>query len=310
MAERTLAQNVAQAVADFKAIKDITNQATSGDANIPDGTPTSQYAEKIDATFLKIYQVGEADGKNDGYDNGYQEGYKAGEKEQNSALWDAIQNYGEKTDYNNVFSFTSFSKDTFLPTHDFKPISASGMFCQSRYKGVTVNKENFKDYYVDMVELETKQGIVFDFSSTVNMYRAFASSFFWRLNKIDLSKATDTNYLFYGGYGGHYIEAIEKIISSETTRWKTTAFQYDYSLSHVIFEGVIANTIHLQDSPFLDIESMKSIISCLKDYSGTSNEYIYEVKFRDTCWAALEADSSAPDGNTWQAYVNAKGWNT
>jgi hypothetical protein len=55
---------------------------------------------------------------------------------------------------------------------------------------------------------------------------------------------------------------------------------------------------------------MKNIISCLNNYSGTSNEYTYRVVFTDDCWAALEADSIAPTGTTWADYVNSLGWNT
>ena len=55
---------------------------------------------------------------------------------------------------------------------------------------------------------------------------------------------------------------------------------------------------------------MKSIISCLKDYSGTDSEDLYSVLFTDDCWNNLEADSTAPDGGTWRTYVDNLGWLT
>jgi hypothetical protein len=55
---------------------------------------------------------------------------------------------------------------------------------------------------------------------------------------------------------------------------------------------------------------MKNIISCLKDYSGTEKEYVNKLTFNAERWTALEADSKAPDGNTWREYVFNLGWNT
>ena len=88
-----------------------------------------------------------------------------------------------------------------------------------------------------------------------------------------------------------------------------TSFQATTKLSYIRFEGAIQRSINLQWSP-LDVDSMKNVISCLAHYSGTADQFKYEVKFNDACWAALEADSAAPNGGTWADYVDSLGWLT
>jgi len=80
------------------------------------------------------------------------------------------------------------------------------------------------------------------------------------------------------------------------------------SLKNITFEGVIGRGFDVSYSP-LSVDSMKSIISHLKNYAGTANEYKYTVKFKGDCWTALEAESTAPDGGTWKNYVETLGWN-
>lgn len=91
----------------------------------------------------------------------------------------------------------------------------------------------------------------------------------------------------------------------------TTAFGKGFSgckaLADISIEGTIPNDVNFNDCP-LTPKSMKSVINSLKDYSE-NNTLVYTVTFNNACWTALEADSAAPDGGTWKAYVNSKGWN-
>lgn len=56
--------------------------------------------------------------------------------------------------------------------------------------------------------------------------------------------------------------------------------------------------------------SMKNVILALSDVSGMAHAHTRTVNFSEDCWAALEADSTAPDGSTWREYVTSLGWNT
>jgi hypothetical protein len=55
---------------------------------------------------------------------------------------------------------------------------------------------------------------------------------------------------------------------------------------------------------------MKSIITHLKNYSGTASEYTYSLTLTSACKTALEAEgTTSPNGNLWTEYVSDLGWN-
>lgn len=103
------------------------------------------------------------------------------------------------------------------------------------------------------------------------------------------------------------LKKIDVIRVEETTQFSNT-FTGCSSLEEVTIDGTIGSSIHFAPCP-LTVASMKNIISCLKNYGGTSNDGVYKITFSDTCWTALEDSGPAPDGGTWQNYVTAVlGW--
>lgn len=62
----------------------------------------------------------------------------------------------------------------------------------------------------------------------------------------------------------------------------------------------------------LTVESMKSIITALKDYSGTTSEYTYKITFSSACVTALEAEGATAEYNgeacTWTDLIENKKW--
>ena len=105
------------------------------------------------------------------------------------------------------------------------------------------------------------------------------------------------------------LRKIKKIIAGENTVFHVAMFSYSTALYEVIFEGTIAMDLAL-NSAKISAESAKSIIACLKNYKGTDSEYVHSIKLHANTWAALEADSTAPDGGTWANYVDSLGWLT
>lgn len=105
---------------------------------------------------------------------------------------------------------------------------------------------------------------------------------------------------------------IRKLIVTESVSYSADCFAKCTSLTNVTFEGVIGNTISFADSP-LSVESMISIISCLKNIGDHS----CTITFSPTCWDALEASDKTPYtelgdnalGATWSDHVVALGWN-
>ena len=123
--------------------------------------------------------------------------------------------------------------------------------------------------------------------------------------KVTISIPNDGSALFYSAPN---IKTIRKLIVTENTNLNN-AFYSVYTIENIEIEGVIGRTFSIAGNP-LTVESMKSIITHLKDYSGTDTAGTYELNFSSACWTALEADSTAPDGGTWLDYVNKLGWLT
>lgn len=77
----------------------------------------------------------------------------------------------------------------------------------------------------------------------------------------------------------------------------------------VISETIRAN-ITFANSPLLTLESAKSILLGLRNYSGDYYELSYTITFHADTWALLNADgATSPDGTTWEEYTANKGWN-
>ena len=81
-------------------------------------------------------------------------------------------------------------------------------------------------------------------------------------------------------------------------------------LKEIRFEGTIGkNGLSFSSSP-LSLESAISVITHLKDFSGTSSAYTCSIQFSETTWGYLNADgTNSPNGTTWAEYIDNLGWN-
>lgn len=237
--------------------------------------------------------------------------YAAGEDNTLREVWEALQMGGQRSNYTSLCNHTCWTPKTFKPIYDIEVTS-----------GYLFGELSISDDYVETLkregqisikELEEEQGITFAFLGG-NCDKVGVHPMFREYNFVDISTAASLNFAFYGGYLTNDRKVllptrIERLICSETTPFKTTTFQYAYGFEYIGFEGTIGKTLNLIHSPLIP-ESMKKAILCLKNFSGTGSEYTCSIKFSDECWAALEADSTAPTGTTWAEYVDSLGWNT
>lgn len=107
--------------------------------------------------------------------------------------------------------------------------------------------------------------------------------------------------------GANKLETVRKLIVSEIYAF-ASCFSNCTKLKNLTIEGAIGRSANFQWCP-LSVDSMKSVISCLVDYSGTDSEGAYTLTFNSDCWAALENDSVSPNGGAWKEYVRyALGW--
>lgn len=231
----------------------------------------------------------------------FDEVYEAGKKAEWSEFWDTFQNYGKRTNYYFAFSTevsNTWNDKNFKPKYDMTPTNMNRFM---RRNGVT-----------NLEEILEKQGVVLDTSKCTTLQLAFGDSInLTVLPTIDISSAT-------GSYGtdaifsyAQKLHTIRKLIVAEYITFPNT-FNACNSLKNIIIEGVIGRSLSFSYSP-LTVESMKSIISCLKDYAGTSNEYTYTITFKASAFETLEAEGATAEYNgvacTWAELIDNKKWN-
>lgn len=228
---------------------------------------------------------------NYGYDKGLEEGKKA----QYDAFWDVYQNYGAEVHDGRAFVGYGWNDNTFYPKYDIvcdnKRGDALFQLCQ-----VTNIKARLEEC-----------GVRLDTSKATNLYQAFQYCATTELPEINVSKATGIYQTFASCSN---LTKIDKVILSSdgTAPEMTTTFAGSSALVDIVFEGVIAKSITMSNCSKLSVDSAKSVIEHLANYAGTDNEGKNTVKFHANTWTALEADSTAPDGNTWKQYVQSLGW--
>ena len=220
--------------------------------------------------------------------------FDAGKKTEWDNFWDAYQYNGKRIGYFCAFSGIGWNDKTFKPKYNMAVKgSALEMFM---YCEVT-----------DIVKSLNECGVTLDFSNADSCKNLFVYSKTKALPVLNFSKSNNAEQFVMQCRN---LVTIEKIISNENLVFKNNAFKDCTALTNITFEGVIGQSLDMSYSTALLVDSMKSIISCLKNYSGTSNEFTYKLSLSEDSWAALEADSTAPDGNTWKEYVGTLGWNT
>ena len=245
----------------------------------------------LEVNTYKVYYAGFVDGEKQGYNSGYEKGEVNGQKAEYDRFWDAFQDYGNRTSYGNTFSKSGWNDVTFKPKY---PINAKG---DASYMFADAGFSNF-DFVESGIELETEEA-----TSLTYCFREVKG--ITRLGKISCLGCKDLNRLFYRCF----VKTIELFVVHETLTYSAT-FGSAHGLENIRINGTIGTSIDFTSSP-LTVDSMKSVISCLKNYAGTENENVYKVAFNSDCWTALEASGTAPDGNTWVDYVNyTLGWNT
>lgn len=113
-------------------------------------------------------------------------------------------------------------------------------------------------------------------------------------------------------YNCKKLHTIAKIRSDKQYTKYNNTFRTCNSLKNIRFEGEIGQSISFSYSP-LTVESMKNIVTCLYDYSGTTSEYKYTVTFSSACKEALEAEGATAEYNgtpcTWLELIEYKKWN-
>lgn len=213
----------------------------------------------------------------------YESGIEQGQQAEYDKFWDSYQNYGNLTNYQNVFGGAGWKDGNFKPKYTPNIKAAALMFRETGIKNI----------------------VGLDFSNANDFQYAF---YYSKVEYIDEISTISASRLYQTFDGCANLKTIGKLILKEDgSQTLTGPFNRCSSLENIGIEGVIGQTINFSASP-LTVASMKSIITALKNYAGTTSEYTNRLTFSSTCWAKLEADSTAPNGETWEDYVTSLGW--
>lgn len=242
--------------------------------------------------------------------DGVEKAYDAGRNKELDAFWGRYLHNGERpaiwAGQAGIFYGANFGFSNFYPTLDIRPVGDASYLFYAWQDG----KNYGYDHSGSLAQRLKECGVVFDTSKATKLSNAFSYTYITEIPTIDCTGLVgDSTSVFAHGYSR--ISTIEKIIVTESTTFSN--WFANTCVADITFEGVIGQDLSITYGggiKRLSVDSMKNIISCLKNYNGTDDEFVHTLTFHESYWAALEADSTAPDGGTWREYVGSLGWNT
>lgn len=280
----TLAENVAQAKADFKAIKDMAHRTIG---SFLDNVPTSEYAERMEESINSNYDQYYYNGMEQGRTEGYESGKADGVAESSEAVFDDL--FGGKTDWS-YFSYYGGNSQILekLSPHNtrsgtiFKSMCANSPQTSLQFNINTSNGTNFGKMFYNCTNLITVP--TFDTSNGTNFNSMFRYCYklesipvfntcngtnfdymFEQCNKLtsvtglSTNKGTSLNSMFYQC---KKLKSISQIDFSSATN-ASSAFFNCAELVKIIFHGTIAIRLDIHWSTKLSRESILSLLQCL-----------------------------------------------
>lgn len=248
-------------------------------------TKLTTIAENQQKVYDAGYEKGKAEGGGGNTARAYQQGFSDGKQAERDLFWDTYQQNGSRTAYSRAFASKYWSDDTFFPKYHMWAISIDYAF-----QGSTIT---------DLKGKLDAQGVILDTASCKTFTSIFQGSKITHIPQIDMEQATMSTNAF------NQAEAItiDKLIVSETT---VLGNIFAKALQNITFEGTIGKSISFQNSLNLTLASAKSILTHLKNFTGTGKEHSTIVTLHANTWALLDDDgNTAPDGSTWREYVQS-----
>jgi hypothetical protein len=236
--------------------------------------------EVSDGGYEKGYAEGEAVGYEKGNADGYETGYKDG--------GDGILSMA--TGLDSLFNHANFPSGTDIE-----------IYCP-----------NFIRYAESIASSSTGLRkltlICDDTSGRVGFGQAFNGS---SVEILDISQFKHTP----DGVVNCFLNAkIVTVIGAFDLSLLSSTLNFFAGASHIVDVNFVPETIGVNlaiTSESLSVDSAKSAILGLKNYSGTDKAYAYTFTLHANVWALLDAEgATAPGGVTWKTYVDNLGWNT
>lgn len=187
------------------------------------------------------------------YDAGYEKGIAQGGDSWYDTFWDNYQMNGTRKWYVSAFSgIDRTSEGAYWTDENFDP--------KYGFEGMTYCVAMFQwSRITDLAGKLKRKELKFDTSQCPALLQMFQGTNVLDIPVIDASNSTNNNYFLANS---PKTVSVEKFISSEITAYGNTTFSAP-SLKHIIFDGVIAQSITIGNSPLLDEESVQSLIDTL-----------------------------------------------
>lgn len=168
-----------------------------------------------------------------------------------NVFWNAYQDNGNRVDYSTAFGGMGWNNDIFKPRYNMQPVNAYMMFRNTAIKG-------------DLVEILGNLGITLDFSKATNTGYIFNNaSGITRIGVVDITGSTNSTKGDNTFMGCTSLVRIEKIVVDENTSFGTNFLRNCPALEYVGFDGVIANSLAIKESPKLNADCINGIIDHL-----------------------------------------------
>lgn len=203
--------------------------------------------------------------------------YEAGQNAEYIRFWNGYQGNGTRRGYSYAFRGWGWTDETYKPKYK---VTATGNMEQCYRESRITSLSNI------------------DTSGVTSFNTAFYNNDFQTIDKLDFSKATNTQSAFAHSVKLH---TIGELVSNETTVWHTTTFQNCAALTNLTITGTIATNFTCSIAS-LTHDSLVSIINALKDYSEDTSGTSHKVTLGSTNIGKLtseELDSIREKGWTY-----------
>ena len=223
--------------------------------------------------------------------------YDAGKKAELLRFWGMLQDNGNRRSYTQyAFSSEYWNDETFNPQFDFIIEGvASSLF---RNIAVTDLKAKFEK-------------IIFDTSKATNLNSFLAAASITTAPAVSIEGITVNDGAYYTFGNCSKLHTIEKVIAPANGGCQNLYYLiYNCpELKEVRFEGVFDRSMNISHSVLLSKESLKNIISHLKDFTGTDKEFSYTLTLSSASANLLDGESVTIDGLSWREYMTNICWN-
>lgn len=213
----------------------------------------------------------------------YSHGVEQGKQAEYDKFWDNYQNNGTRRDYHYAFAGEGWTSELFFPKYDINPYQFIYTFARTRMN-------------IDLAQRLQDCGIKLNLSTIANApSQALYDTSFTRYPDLDFSRAINLNDTI--GQCKN-LKTIDSITFSEELKEANRLFNGCTALENIVVKGVMPISISFSSSPLLTIESMRSIINALKDYSKVGSTYTL----------TLHATAKAKLTENDIATITQKGW--